>query len=389
MHSSRRQLLKAAGWTALSYSRVLGANDRIRIGGIGTGGRGSYILNLVKQNDTAEIVALCDVYARRLSEARQKLAPDAREFANYPELLAQRDIDAVVIGSPDHWHVPMTLDAVRAGKDVYVEKPVTHTIEEGDRLLKETALSKQVVQVGYQQRSWEHFRLARDIIASGKLGKISLVLSSWYQDYYSRRDRVVEIERDKLDWKQFLGSAPEQPFDVLRFTNWRWFWDFGGGHLTDLYSHFCDVIHWCMNDDQPRTAVASGGNYALPKFQCPDTIAAAYEYTGFQVTHNGALGGSMNGGNIEFRGTNAVLRLNRDGFAVYPEHVVPGERTPFPEPEIAVRSMADGSAAHVRNFLDCVRSRNQPNANLAVAVPAARAAHLGNAAYRKGNRIAL
>jgi predicted dehydrogenase len=385
MHDNRRDFLRnSAILTALSTSRILGANERVRIAGLGTGGRCSYLLGLASKAG-AEIVALCDVYEPRRLAAQEKLAPAARaDYVDYREVLDRKDVDAVIIGSPDHWHVAMTLDAIQSGKDVYVEKPVSHTIAEGERLEKAVGGSRQVVQVGYQQRSWEHFQAGREVVASGKLGKITLILASWYQDYLSRPRGASPVDTQKLNWKRFLGSAPEQPFDPLRFTEWRWFWDFGGGHLTDLYSHYGDVIQWYMGQDSPKTAQAMGGRNALPAFECPDTINAAYEYPGFNVVYDGSLVGSLEGGNIVFRGSNAMMKINRDGFAVYPERVVPFEKTQYPEPVIAMRSLGDGTVDHIKNFLDCVRSRKTPNADVRSAVAAARAAHLGNLAYRKG-----
>lgn len=385
MNDKRRDFLRSSViMTALSTSRILGANERVRVAGLGTGGRCSYLLGLASKAG-AEIVALCDVYEPRRLAAQEKLAPSSRaDYIDYREVLDRKDVDAVFIGSPDHWHVAMTLDAIQSGKDVYVEKPVSHTIEEGERLEKGVSGSKQVVQTGYQQRSWEHFRAAREVVASGKLGKITLILASWYQDYLTLLNGTSPVDEQKLVWKRFLGSAPEQPFDPLRFAKWRWFWDFGGGHLTDLYSHYCDVIHWYMGQDRPQMAQAMGGRNAIPAFECPDTISASYEYPGFNVVYNGSLVGSLEGGNIVFRGSNAMLKINRDGFAVYPERVVPFEKTQYPEPEIAMRSLGDGTVDHVKNFLDCVRSRKTPNADVKSAVAAARAAHLGNLAYRKG-----
>jgi len=385
MNDNRRDFLRnSVILTALSTSRILGANERVRVAGLGTGGRCSYLLSLAGKAG-AEIVALCDVYEPRRLAAKEKLAPAARaDYVDYREVLDRKDVDAVIIGSPDHWHVAMTLDAIQSGKDVYVEKPVSHTIEEGERLEKAVSGSRRVVQVGYQQRSWEHFQAGREVVAGGKLGKITLVLASWYQDYLSQPSGASPVDAQKLDWKRFLGSAPEQPFDPLRFTKWRWFWDFGGGHLTDLYSHYGDVIHWYMGQDLPKVALAMGGRNALPAFECPDTINAAYEYPGFNVVYDGSLVGSLEGGNIVFRGSTAMLKINRDGFAVYPERVVPFEKTQYPEPEIAMRSLGDGTVDHMRNFLDCVRSRKTPNADVRSAVAAARAAHLGNLAYRKG-----
>jgi predicted dehydrogenase len=210
-----------------------------------------------------------------------------------------------------------------------------------------------------------------------------MVLSSWYQDYLTLLSAIPEIEREKLDWKRFLGSAPDQPFDLLRFARWRWFWDFGGGHLTDLYSHWGDAIHWIMGQDTPQAVQAMGGNNALPKFQCPDTINAVYQYNGYHVVYDGTLVGSLEGGTIVFRGSDAMMRLNRTGFVVYQERLVPFENTQYPEPEMTVRSRGDGTPAHVKNWLDCVRSRKEPNAGVKSSVASARAAHLGNLAYRK------
>jgi predicted dehydrogenase len=299
-----------------------------------------------------------------------------------------KDIDASIIGSPDHWHVQMTIDAVQAGKDVYVEKPLSHSIEEGERCVTAVSASKRIVQVGYQQRSWDHFRVARDLIASGRLGKIPLILISWYQPYERFLATPPNISPGKVDWKLFLGSAPDQPFDALRCQQWRWFWDFGGGHLTDLCSHYGDVVNWAMNVTLPENAVAAGHNNHLPQFQCPDTINCAWHYKqGFDVAYNGSLIGNLDGGNLVFRGANAMMKLNRDGFAIYPEGGVAFEKTNYPEPELQMRSLKDGGPAHVRNFLDCVRSRNRPNAPVDECVNAANAAHMGNLALRRGTTV--
>ncbi|HTS62141.1 MAG TPA: Gfo/Idh/MocA family oxidoreductase [Candidatus Acidoferrales bacterium] len=381
----RRDLLKAsAAWTAASYGRIFGANQRIRIAGLGVGGRATYLLGLVAKAENTEIVAVCDVAQNRRFAAKQRFAPGGKDYLDYREVLERNDIDGVVVGAPDHWHVPMTMDAVAAGKDVYVEKPISHTIEEGERVEKAVLHSKQIVQVGYQQRSWPHFLQAREVVAGGKLGPVSLVLTSWYQDYVSNMQTAPNVDAANIDWKRFLGSAPDQPFDALRCARWRWFWDFGGGHLTDLYSHFGDVVQWYLDQYSPLTAQAAGNRSAIPQFECPDTINAAWDYPGFTVVYSGSLNGSLEGGNIVFRGHRATMKLNRDGFAVYPEGKVQRELTHLPEPETAVKSAADGTIAHVQNFLDCVRSRQAPNAPVGPAVSIARAAHLANTAFRKG-----
>ncbi|MBS1874974.1 MAG: Gfo/Idh/MocA family oxidoreductase [Acidobacteria bacterium] len=388
MSENRRTFLKsAAALTALSQSRILGANERIRIGSMGTGGRCQGLLGNVNKVGGAEIVAICDVYENRRAEARAKLAPAASEHLDYREVLDRKDIDAVFIGSPDHWHVPMTIDAVRAGKDVYVEKPVSHSIEEGARLIAAVEASKQIVQVGYQQRSWDIFALGAEIVHSGRLGQVALVLSSWYQDYLRNFGKLSPVDPAKVEWKRFLGSAPDQPFEARRFLQWRWYWHFGGGHLTDLHSHWCDVIHWYMQSSRPESAQTMGSVYAMKGWDCPDTINAAWAYPGFTVVYNGTLVGHLEGGAIVFRGSRAEMRITRDGLAVYPEGVLAAEKTNFPDPVITARSTGDGTIDHVRNFLDCVRSRKAPNAPVQSSVTAANAAHMGNHALRKGRAV--
>jgi predicted dehydrogenase len=388
MNDNRRTFIKTAALAAAaSQRRILGANDRIRVGAIGTGGRCRYLLSLVAKVPSAEIVAVCDAYEPRRAEIREKLAPGAREYLDYRQLLERNDIDAVFIGAPDHWHVAMTMDAVRAGKDVYVEKPVSHTIEEGERLIHAVAETQRVVQVGYQQRSWDIFKLGNDIVRSGRLGHVTLVLSSWYQDYLRNFGRLSPVDTSKLDWKRFLGSSPDQPFDQRRFLQWRWYWDFGGGSLTDLHSHWGDVIQWYMQSPRPDAAQAMGKSYAMDHWDCPDTINASWQYPGFAVVYNGTLVGHLEGGTIVFRGSEAELRITREGLAVYPEHVMAAEKTSLPEPVITARSMQDGTIDHVNNFLECVRSRRTPNAGVKSSVAAANAAHLGNLALRKGQTV--
>jgi predicted dehydrogenase len=388
MNDHRRQFLKTAvAITAMSRQRILGANERIRVAGLGTGGRCQYLLGTLAKVGGAEIVAVCDVYEPRRAEARQKLAPEAREYQDYREVLDRKDIDAVFIGSPDHWHVPMAVDAMRAGKDVYVEKPVSHNVEEGGRLIAAVEETKRVLQAGYQQRSWDIFQLGAEIARSGRLGQVTLVLSSWYQDYLRNFGRMSPVDATKLNWKAFLGSAPDQPFNQRRFLQWRWYWDFGNGALTDLHSHWGDVIHWYMQSSRPESAQAMGVGYAMTEWDCPDTINASWRYPGFMVVYNGTLVGHLEGGTLVFRGSQAEMRITRDGLAVYPEGVLAAEKTNFPDPVVTARSTGDGTVDHVRNFLDCVRTRRAPNAEVRSAVAAANAAHLANQALREGKML--
>jgi len=388
MNNDRRTFLKTAvALTAASSGRVLGANERIRVAGLGTGGRCQYLLSTLAKTGGAEIVAVCDVYEPRRAEARVKLAPEAREYEDYRQVLDRKDIDAVFVGSPDHWHVPMAIDAVRAGKDVYVEKPVSHNIAEGDRLIAAVEETGRILQVGYQQRSWDIFQLGSEIVRSGRLGQVTLVLSSWYQDYLRNFGRMSPVDTSKLNWKAFLGSAPDQPFQPRRFLQWRWYWDFGNGALTDLHSHWGDVIHWYMQSSRPESAQAMGTCFAMTEWECPDTINASWRYPGFMVVYNGTLVGHLEGGTIVFRGSKAEMRITRDGLAVFPEGVLPAEKTNFPDPIITSRSTGDGTVDHVANFLECVRTRRAPNAPVREAVASANAAHLGNQALREGRTV--
>jgi predicted dehydrogenase len=385
---SRRRFVGAAIATAASYDRILGANDRIRIGGIGTGGRCSYLLGIVKDLPSTEIVAVCDVYEARRLRIKATAAPNAAEYVDHRELLARQDIDAVVIGTPDHWHVPITIDAVRAGKDVYCEKPVTHTLAEAEPLMAAVRQSRRVVQTGTQQRSWEHYAQAKkEVIDAGILGQITLIRTYWYQNHNTGGGpRRNQMDLTKLDWKRFLGSAPDRPFDADQYSNWRWYWDFGGGAMTDLFVHWVDVAHWYMGSDMPTRATATGAKVLLQQRQTPDTMSAALTYPGGVVEFDSALLGYIEGGGLMFRGTKGAMRLHRAGFEVYNELPSYSEAFQTPPAVLKASSKREGTIDHMQNFLDCVRSRNTPNAPVEVGVAAARAGHVANLALR-GNGV--
>lgn len=370
----------------LTPARVLGANDKIRVGVLGSGQRAQYLMTLFGQQPDVDIVAVCDVYGPHRDAALKLAAPSATATLDYREVLARKDVDAVVIGAPDHWHKQMLVEAVGAGKDAYCEKPLMHSIEEGEEMVRAVEETHRVVQCGMQQRSWEHYILGKQIVDSGKLGKITFVHTYWYQKYYSSTgwNAFKKIEQSELDWKRFLGNAPEQPFTPEKFVWWRFFWDFGGGILTDLLTHWIDVIQWYMGQSAPKTATTTGEVY-LMNWQCPDTVTAVYEFPGnFTVTFTGALNGSIDDGGIEFRGADATLKIDRTRLAVYPEGVRWSSGRQAPEPEIFARSEHDGTLDHVKNFLDCVRSRHTPNAPLQAGFEAARTSMIGNLAYKRG-----
>ena len=387
MSWTRRTFLTAAPTLAfgvrLAASGAQGANDKIRIGVIGTGGRARGLMTLLKRLPGNDMVAVCDVYEPRLLQAADIAGASAVKHTDYRRLLEDRQIDAVLIGAPDHWHKQMTIDAIAAGKDVYVEKPISHTIAEGVEMVKAVEASKQIVQTGTQQRSWDHFILGKQLIDSGRLGQITFVQTYWYQ--HSRAGTYAPVTMDKLDWKAWLGSAADRPFEPARFYQWRHFWDYGGGGLTDLMTHWIDVVHWYMDVDAPSSAVATGRSYNLKDWEAPDTVNATLEFPkNFLAAYLGTFVSKVDDGGLEFRGDLGTLKIDRARLAFYRDETANVPGTHSPEPEIYIKSSADGSAAHLQNWLDCIRSRKTPNAPIRVGHAAARTSHIANSALRSG-----
>jgi predicted dehydrogenase len=377
---TRRSFIVATGMTALASTRVFGANDTIRLGIIGAGQRMEGLLDDASKAAHYQIVAVSDVYGPHRDLVKARSNGEASTHIDYREVL-DKDIDAVIIASPDHWHVPMAVDALKAGKDVYLEKPVTHTIEEGAILTRAVRSSKQILQCGMQQRSWTHFRDAVDLIQAGSLGRVVQVRTYWWQNY-QRSWQMKPLDQQALDWKLWLGSAPDQAFSDEKFAHWRWFWNFGGGAMTDLFTHWIDVVHWAMKADQPRQATMIADKYIFEQWDCPDTIQAAFRYPGFDVVYEGMMASSIDGGGLEFRGTDATLKIDRDGFTVHREGAPDGQN-----PVLKSSSYRDGTIDHMLNFFECIKSRKEPNAPVETGVAAARAGQIGNLAYNKGGQI--
>ena len=376
----RRSFIIASGLTALASSRVHGANDTVRVGVIGAGGRMRNLLDAADKVGPYQIVAVSDVYAPHCDVVKERSNGVATTHLDYREVLAQ-DIDAVFIASPDHWHVRMAVDALAAGKDVYLEKPVTHTIEEGATLTRAVRSGKQILQCGMQQRSWTHFRDAVNMIQGGSLGRITQVRTYWWQNY-NRNWVPKPIDAQALDWKLWLGSAPDQPFSEEKYNHWRWFWNFGGGAMTDLFTHWIDVVHWAMKSDQPTYAQILADKHVFPQWDCPDTLQAALRYPGFDVVYEGSMASSIDDGGLEFRGTEATLKINRGGFTVHRESA-PAKSNPV----LRADSFQDGTITHMQNFFDCIKSRKEPNAPVETGISAARAGHIANLAYHRGGQI--
>jgi predicted dehydrogenase len=376
----RRSFLIAGGLTALASTRAFGANDRLRIGVIGAGGRMRGLLNSAENTGVPfEIVSVCDVYTPRREEVKSRTsAAAATTCVDYNDVLNDKSIDAVIIATPDHWHVRVARAALAAGKDVYLEKPVTHTLEEGEALEKSVRSSRQILQCGMQQRSWPHFRNAVDLIQGGALGQVTQVRTYWWQNYGSNWV-PKPVDAAQLDWKQWLGGAPDQPFTLEKYSHWRWYWSFGGGAMTDLFAHWIDVVQWAMKADQPTMALMLGDKYVFKDWECPDTIQAAFRYPGFDVVYEGMMSSSIDDGGLEFRGKEATLKINRSGMSIFHENVK-GDRNPVLKEE----SVEDGTILHMANFFDCIKTRKEPNAPVETGIAAARAGHVGNLAYHRG-----
>ena len=279
----RRAFLGATAVTALSYSRVMGANERIQLGLIGCGERGRGDLGNFVRTDTVIVTALCDIYETNI-EAGKKVANNSslKTFSDHRKLLEMPGLDAVLIAVPDHWHSRIAIDALNAGKDVYVEKPLTLKIEEGPEVVKAARINNRICQVGMQQRSGKHYLQAKqEYMDTNKLGKITLARTWWHGNTYHLRKAPPSLatQPSNLDWAHFLGPLKWRDWDPQQYFNWRAYLDFGGGQVTDLFTHWIDVVHMFMGQDIPIAASAAGGVYHYKDGRtAPDTINVLLEY---------------------------------------------------------------------------------------------------------------
>lgn len=348
--------------TALSAGRVLGANDRIRAGIIGAGGRGRYLTGEFKEIG-AEMAGVCDIYEANLALGLKAASTGAASFDNYKKLLADKSFDAVVVATPDHWHAQMTIDAVEAGKDVYVEKPMAHKIDEGYRMIDAVRRTKRIVQVGTQRRSFDLFLEAKKIMDSGVTGEVQLVNSWWYNT--TSRPSQPKIE-GKVDWKQWLGTAPQRDFDPMRFRNWYWYWDYSGGLLVGQAAHVMDAILWFMKSSHPIAVTCSANRTQIPEWEVPETCVLTAEFPEnyiavFTLGYKAMRYASINDQMKQFHGSQARFDVGRESYAVIPQQPAAVDLKPSQEVR---RPGSFNSAArqHIRNFLECVKSRNEPNA---------------------------
>lgn len=390
---NRREFLQAAGLLAassalLSPATAFAANDEISVACIGVGGRCRKLMESLRKIPGVKITTLCDVWDHPIGLAKPLADEKATVSKDWQKVLEDKSIDAVVIGTPDHWHAPLTIAACAAGKDVYVEKPVTHDMTEGPLLLEASKKYQRIVQVGMQQRSMPHIVAARELIQAGHIGKIVRVHMSWNRNQDRFKKIVPMLDFDKVDWKMFLGNAKDQQFDAYRMLNWRWFWDFGGGIFTDLMVHWIDVAHWVLNVDHPDEAVSIGQHINSEGiWETPDAVQTLLKYPGnIQMHFEGMFSNARNGARIEFQGTEASIHVDRGGYVVIPER-----KSKVPASELILGTgprgadfydKPDGEMVHLTNWVDCLRSRKQPTAPIEAGVSAASAAHLANMAMR-------
>jgi predicted dehydrogenase len=384
---ARRELILAASsamaMPAFSYSRILGANDRIQVGIIGCGLRGQFVMTSFQKVPSVTVSALCDVWGVRVDEARQK-APGARCFQAHEQVLEMKDLAAVYIATPDHWHARIAIEAMQAGKDVYVEKPLGLTIEEGSEVVRTARVNGRICQVGTQRLSAPSFLHAKkEYFDTGKIGKLLLMRCWWLKNpvHILRAPDALKTKPANLDWTRYLGQAKWREWDPQQYWNFRAYLDFGGGQITDLFSHWADVLHMLTGEHAPVAAVASGGIYYYKDGRtAPDTIHAALEYAaGFTASFDGLVAAHEKGSGGEFVGTNGRLFTNGQRFEFYSSE--PGV------PPIVKTWEEDQVLEHVTNFIDCMPSRKLPNDDVLLGHRAAQAAHLANIAYTKGKRI--
>ncbi len=408
----RRDFLKVMASSTLlgasAYQNVRGANERIRVGFVGIGLIGKrHLLDFMAEPDV-EVAAICEVYEPRLEEGVATSGAKAvARYKDFRQMLDDKDIDAVVISTPDHWHALMTIMACAAGKDVYVEKPLTHTVREGQWMIEAARHYKRIVQVGTQQRSGAHYQKCVELIRSGHIGEVRNARIASFRNIMPGFSVPVGAEPlAEADWRMWLGPAPYVPFDQHRcLYHFRWFWDYSGGQTTNLLSHDLDIVEWAMGNVTPRSVSAVGGRYSLKGIgETPDVFEAVFDYPGFTANWSQREVCSGAGGGLEFCGTKGVLRINRAGFEVFPDKAItpeeqvprfttspPPRRSPS-EAQAKTRTEAlksdgfeqvkDQFRPHVRNFLDCVKSRQRPASDLESAHQTATACHLANIAMR-------
>ena len=394
MQISRREFTRtlAAASTAAAFSsfRVLGANDRVRIGFIGVGNRGDQVLDAFLKQSDVDVVAVADIYEPYLQFAVQKCGTKPRPFKDYRQLLELKDVDAVVIATPDHWHALQTIQACQAGKDVYVEKPISLRVAEGRAMVEAVKRNKRVSQSGLVRRSSTLYREVADLVRNGAIGKVTgarcfHIQNEWPKGIGNPPDSAPPAG---MDWEAWMGPAPKVAYNRNRaLYQFRWFYDYSGGQVTNMGIHYMDVIHWALGQNAPLAVTAMGGKYVIAdNREIPDTMEVLWHYPGdtlvsyTQFNANSAAAAAKPC-EIEFRGTKGTLYVRGNGWEIVPELITQHEfpqrspidrkiergwrlgEAPMIEPQKGV-GRGDTTAEHARNFLDCVKNRGVCNSDI-------------------------
>jgi predicted dehydrogenase len=397
---TRRQFLPGlAASITTAYTlggKVLGANDAIRLGLIGCSGQGVGDLRDCLKAPNTRAVALCDLDPAQLAKAAQRIGGNVETTTDFRRLLDRKDIDAVIIATPDHWHAIPALQALQAGKDVYLEKPIGHTIHEGQLLVKAAQSSKQVVSVGLQQRTGTLFLKAREIIQAGQLGKISHVhcWNAWndqanFEGSYRQLKKVANGQPPAgVDYDVWLGPAPKREFNANRYNGtYLYYWDYSGGMTITWGVHLIDSAMHLMNAAAPLSVTATGGKFALTDDrETPDTVEQVFEFPHFILTYSCrhanafASGSAASDHGIQFFGTQGTMLLNRDGYQIITE----GKK---PETIKSPVGLEAGWGTHQRNFIECLTTRQAPHCTMLEGHRATTACQLANIAYRTGHKL--
>jgi predicted dehydrogenase len=381
--------------------RVLGANDRINVGFVGCGGRmNAHIRRVMERSkDKADVqaVAVCDIWDKRKQRAREATGVDERSVHHdYRELCARPDVDAVVISSPDHWHHAHAMEALRHGKDVYLEKPMTYTVEEAKEIAEAVKAGGRILQVGSQYTSMDHFWKAKKAIQDGLLGEVVWASGGFGRNRNKRGEWNYAIDPEAtektLDWKAFLGPAPKRAFDPERYFRWRKYWDYSGGIATDLFYHTVSPLLVAVGGEFPLRVNASGGIYLQKDREVPDTFFMNVDYPKWTMQLACSVGSGV-GAPLVIHGSQATLFIGQNSESLtntqmelvpdqeYKEEFV--KKTGVEVLKIDVQPVARGAHPHMDNFLECVRSRQEPNLSARLGYQAMAAIGMGVQAYRQ------
>jgi predicted dehydrogenase len=385
---------------AISQGRVPGANDRINVGFVGCGGRmNSHIRRVMERNkERADVqaVAVNDIWDKRKQRAREATAVDERSvYHDYRELCARKDVDVVVISSPDHWHHAHAMEALKNGKDVYLEKPMTYTVDEAREIAETVQSSGRILQVGSQYTSMDHFWKARKAIEDGLLGKVVWASGGFGRNRNQRGEWNYAIDPDAtektLDWKAFLGPAPKRAFDPERYFRWRKYWDYSGGIATDLFYHTVSPLLVAIGGDFPLRVTSSGGIYMQKDREVPDTFFMNVDYPAWTMQLACSVASGV-GAPLVIHGTEATLFIgqNSESLTNTTMELVPDaeyreefrKKTGAETMKVEVQPFPRGSHPHMDNFLDCVRSRKEPNLPARLGYQAMAAIGMGVQSYR-------